>query len=131
MLCGYGKADMISVELWRATIGLSISKCYSGSLSSLSCALSFKCGKRSSSDVVRQDEPDPALHTDIAKLWRHRIGVFTANNGKQCFGHGCLFLFSPYGHRSLVVLVLAINLLAILLIISGDVETNPGPLSCE
>ena len=142
------EAAMISVELWRATIGLSSSKCYSGFLSaSLSCPLSFKfrrrC-KRSSSDVVRQEEPpgptcpslspsrvvppssSPRSSESLIQQSLRSLSFFI--HDVHCSFHCGLHLLQD----TLVRLVLAILvIISQSLIISGDIEKNPGPITGE
>ena len=134
------KAAMISVELWRATIGLSSSKCYSGSLSSLSCPLSFKFRRRSNSDVVRQYEPpgptcsslspprvvppnsSPRSSESLIQQSLRSLSSFI--HYVHCSFHCGLHLLQD----TLVRLVLAILvIISQSLIISGDIELNPGP----
>ena len=134
---------MISVELWRATIGVSSSKCYSGFLSSLSCPLSFKFrvrGKRSSSDVVRQEEPPGPTCSSLSPL--RVVPQNSSPRSSESLIHQSLRSLSFFIHDvhcsfhcglhlfqdALVRLVLAILvIISQSLIISGDIEQNPGP----
>ena len=136
------KAAMISVELWRATIGLSSSNCYSGSISSLSYLSSFKFrvrAKRSSSDVVRQEEPPGPTYPSLSphrvvppnssprsseSLIQQSLRSLSSFIHVHCSFHCGLHLLQ----HTLVRLVLAILvIISQSLIISGDIELNPGP----
>ena len=141
------KAAMISVELWRARIGLSSSKCYSGSLSSLSRPLSFKFRKRgkcSSSDVVRQEAPPPrptcpslspprvvppnsSPRSSESLIQQSLRSLSFFIHDVHCSFH-CAICGLHLLQDTLVRLVLAILvIISQSLIISGDIELNPGP----
>ena len=135
---------MISVELLRARIGVSSSKCYSGFLSSLSHPLSFKCGKRSSSDVVRQDEPPgptwpslspPRVVPPNSSPRSSESLIQQSLRSLSSFIHDVHSSFHCGLHLlqdTLVRLVLAILvIISQSLIISGDIEQNPGPDTSE
>ena len=137
---------MISVELWRATIGLSSSNSYSGSLSSLSCPFPWVLNTykfRSStqeeplsssteSHATPTSSPEKSSKECLALPQRSLLSSFlvrirTRTSLLVSFSRGLHLL-----QDTLVRLVLVI--LAIIsqtLIISGDIETNPGPIIGE
>ena len=141
---------MISVELWRARIGLFNSKRYSGFLSSLfSSYVPFKFHRRSKRscnvDTHQQDleqppgssaarpPPPPASNSSGTGTPSpdESLGVCSRKRSRLSFSWSSLF---PRGllsgcllREALVRLVLLIAIISQVLIISGDVETNPGP----
>ena len=135
------KAAMISVELWRATIGLSSSKCYSCFLSSLSCHFSlydsfkFQRRKRSSGNVVPQLSRSPPHvvppTSSLRPVAEESMPIQQSLRSLSFFIHGVHSSFHCGLHLlqdTLVRLVLAILvIISQSLIISGDIEQNPGP----
>ena len=143
---------MISVELWRARIGLFNSKCYSGFLSSLfSSYVPFKFHRRrkrsSNVDTHHQDLERPssaAQPPSPSASNSNDTGTPSSDESPAVCSHKrSLLSFSwtsllptsfPLGllsscllREALVRLVLLIAIISQVLIISGDVETNPGP----
>ena len=160
---------MISVELWRARIGLFNSKRYSGFLSSLfSSYVPFKFHRRrkryavqeppptsasshdhpaSSRPAVTQEEPPPTSASNPSSI----LSPEKSSAIQQFFLSFSTFSwFLPTSNlismirpirsslssscllrEALVRLVLLIAIISQVLIISGDVETNPGPTECE
>ena len=149
---------MISVELWRARIGHFNSKRYSGFLSSLfSSYVPFKFHrrrKRSCNVDTQQDDleqpsgaashqsrpPPPSASNSsgtpsldespaVSSLQRSLLSFswssFLPTTFPRGLLSGCLL------REALVRLVLLIAIISQVLITSGDVETNPGPLACE
>ena len=140
---------MISVELWRARIGLFNSKRYSGFLSSLfSSYVPFKFHrrrKRNSIIVDTQETPPTAAQSPasintsttsiraaaaeepstVSSFQQYFLSFSWTSLLPTSFPRGCLL------REALVRLVLLIAIVSQALIISGDVETNPGPLACE
>ena len=158
---------MISVELWRARIGLFNSKRYSGFLSSLfSSYVPFKFHRRRKRNVVQEPPPTSGSHDHPASS-RPAVAqeepphTSTSNPSstlspekpstiQQIFLSFSIFSFFSYLlasfrirpirnllstrlssscllREALVRLVLLIAIISQVLIISGDVETNPGP----
>ena len=135
---------MISVELWRATIGLSSSKCYSGSLSSLSCPFprvlnTYKFRSSTQEEPLASSTESHATPTSSPDKY-----------SKECLALPQQYLLSSFLVRiptyflvsfsrslhllqdTLVRLVLAILvIISQSLIISGDIETNPGLITGE
>ena len=131
---------MISVELWRATIGLSSSKCYSGFLSSLSCHFSlydsykFQRRKRSSGNVPQLSRSPPHVvppTSSLRPVVEESIPIQQSLRSLSFFIHDVHYSFHCSLHLlqdTLVRLVLAILvIISQSLIISGDIELNPGP----
>ena len=148
---------MISVELWRARIGLFNSKRYSGFLSSLfSSYVPFKFHRRRkrSSNVDTEEDleqpysaarpPPPASNSsgtgtpsppdESPGVCSRKPGVCSRNQesarSRLSFSWSSLFprgLLSGCLLREALRLVLLISIISQVLIISGDVETNPGP----
>ena len=138
---------MISVELWRATIGLTSSKCYSGSLSSLSCPFprvlnTYKFRSSTQEEPLSSSTESHANPTSspeksskerlvlpqqslLSFSWSFLVRIRT----RTSFPISCgLHLLQD----TLVRLVLAILvIISQSLIISGDIETNPGPIIGE
>ena len=141
---------MISVELWRATIGLSSSKCYSGSLSSLSCPFprvlnTYKFRSSTQEEPLASSTESHATPTSspeksskeclalpqqslLSFSWSFLVRIRTRTS----------FLVSSFSRSlhllqdTLVRLVLVILvIISQSLIISGDIETNPGPIIGE
>ena len=130
---------MISVELWRAQIGHFNGK-FSGSLSSLSfdhvCFTFYQGFCRRNERLTTKQEESP--HTTICRCSPVFDSICSLPipdkpsllTSRLSISSGCFW--SSQVAEALVRLILAV--LAIIsrsLIISGDVETNPGPLSCE
>ena len=156
---------MISVELWRARIGLFNSKRYSGFLSSLfSSYVPFKFHRRRKRNVVQEPPPTSASHDHPASsrpaVTQEEPPHTSASNPsstlspekpstiQQFFLSFSIFSYLLTSFRirpihnllstrlssscllreALVRLVLLIAIISSqVLIISGDVETNPGP----
>ena len=137
---------MISVELWRATIGLSSSKCYSGSLSSLSCPFprvlntyKFRSSTQeeplassTESHATPTSSPEKSSKECLALLQQSLLSFswfFLARiRTRTSFLISCSLLLQD----TLVRLVLAILvIISQSLIISGDIEKNPGPITGE
>ena len=131
---------MISVELWRATIGLSSSKCYSGFLSSLSCHFSlydsykFQRRKRSSGNVSQLSRSPPHVvppTSSLRPVVEESIPIQQSLSSLSSFIHDVLCSFHCGLHLlqdTLVRLILVILvIISQSLIISGDIELNPGP----
>ena len=147
---------MISVELWRARIGLFNSKHYSGFLSSLfSSYIPFKFRRRRKRNAVQeppptaatctrpavtQEEPPSTSASDLSRKlspeadekpstiqqFFHSFSTFSwssllPTSFPRGLLSGCLL------REALVRLVLLLAIISQVLIISGDVETNPGP----
>ena len=149
---------MISVELWRARIGLFNSKGYSAFLSSLfSSYIPFKFHRRRKRERNATQDPSTAsqsssrasinTNTDSSTQLQtskspHSANIITSS-GVSSLQQSLLSLFwfsfsqvrgllsSCLLREALVRLVLLIVIISQALIISGDVETNPGPLACK
>ena len=135
---------MISVELWRATIGLSSSKCYSGFLSSLSCPFprvlnTYKFRSSTQEEPLASSTESHATPTSSAEKSSKECLVLPQQSLLSTFlvriPTSFLVSFSRSLHLlqdTLVRLVLAILvIISKSLIISGDIETNPGPITGE
>ena len=131
---------MISVELWRARIGLFNSKRYSaGSSSSLFLLsfVSFKFHRRRkrhrSSYVDTREKPLPTAASHSPPPYAPPISYPSSTS-------------SPAAEETLIVsslqqslpslsflrgVILLIAIIYQVLMTSGDVETNPGPLACK
>ena len=155
------KKAMISVELWRARIGLFNSKGYSAFLSSLfSSYIPFKFHRRRKRERNATQDPSTAsqsssrasinTNTDSSTQEEplqtskspHSASIITSS-AVSSLQQSLLSLFwssfsqvrgllsSCLLREALVRLVLLIVIISQSLITSGDVETNPGPLACE
>ena len=150
---------MISVELWRARIGLFNNKGYSGFLSSLfSSYIPFKFHRRRKRERNATQDPSTAsqrarinTNTDSSTQEEplqtskspHSASIITSLAVNCSLQQSLLsFFWSSFSQvrglvsscllrEALVRLVLLIVIISQALIISGDVETNPGPLACE
>ena len=148
---------MISVELWRARIGTFNSKRYSGFLSSLfSSHVPFKFHRRRRRYAAKEQPPaaaaasHSAVTQDAEPLFTSASNsatkVRTIINSLKNFLFIFTFFWSSFLSTSsssfssllrntnrcllreaLVRLILLIVIISQALIISGDVETNPGP----
>ena len=152
------KKAMISVELWRARIGLFNSKGYSGFLSSLfSSYIPFKFHRRRKRERNATQDPSTAsqsssrasinTNTDSSTqeepLQTSKSPSIITSSAVSSLQQSLLSLFcssfsqvrgllsSCLLREALVRLVLLIVIISQSLITSGDVETNPGPLACE
>ena len=150
---------MISVELWRARIGHFNSKRYSGFLSSLFSSyvpFKFRRRRKRSSNVDTDAQQDLEQPSSGAASHQSRPPPPSASNSsgppsldesplvsslqQSLFFSWSFFLPTSFPRgllsscllrEALVRLVLLIAIISQVLIISGDVETNPGPLACE
>ena len=148
---------MISVELWRARIGLFNSKGYSAFLSSLfSSYIPFKFHRRRKRERNATQDPSTASQSSSRASINsstqeeplqistspHSASIITSS-AVSSLQQSLLSLFcSSFSQvrgllnrcllrEALVRLVLLIVIISQALVISGDVETNPGPLACE
>ena len=132
---------MISVELWRATIGLSSSKCYSAcpfprvlkTYKFRSSTQEEPLASSTESHATPTSSPEKSSQEYLALLqqsllsfsWFFLVRIRTRTS----------FLISSSLHLlqdTLVRLVLVIlMIISQSLIISGDIETNPGPITGE
>ena len=135
---------MISVELWRARIGLFNTKCFSRFLSSLFSSyvpFKFRCGRckrpcstsnlanpqeelptiRHVSHLSNTPEETPAVSSLQQSLLSRSWSSFLPTSFPRGLLSGCLL------REALVRLVLLLAIISQVLIISGDVETNPCP----
>ena len=170
---------MISIQLWRARIGLFDAKRHSGPCSSFSSGSPAKGSPFGSSSLVLLHEKSsipPTAHSPICDLppgsstdkhvpstdhnhehkcafstetystvsisrdMHERSAVYTNSKISAQLGsktvHSLLssmtdglYLPSDLLKESLVMLLVAI--ISQLLVLSGDIETNPGPIACE
>ena len=140
-----------TVELWRARIGLFNSKGYSAFLSSLfSSYIPFKFHRRRKRERNATQDPSTAsqsssrarINTCTDSKSPHSASIITSS-AVSSLQQSLLSLFwssfsqvrgllsSCLLREALVRLMLLIVIISQALIISGDVETNPGPLACE
>ena len=104
---------MISIELWRARIGLYNCKRFSSILSSPSRCNHVYYEHRKRRNTLQEE-----------KIWEELTDESSAP----------LFLWSLSLRRSLfrdVLIILVIAVVSQQLVISGDVEINPGPRACK
>ena len=118
---------MISVELWRATIGLSSSKCYSGSLSSLTCPFP-RLASSTESHATPTPSPEKSSKECLVLPQQSLLSSFLVRIPTSFLISRSLHLLQD----TLARLVLAILvIISQSLIISGDIEMNPGPIIGE
>ena len=134
---------MISVELWRATIGLSSSKCYSGSLSSLSCLFprvlnTYKFRSSTQEEPLACSTESHATPTSSPEKSSKECLLLPQQSLLSSFlvrirtRTSFLVSISRCLQDTLARLVLVILVtMSQSLIISGDIETNPGPITGE